>query len=80
MKSANQFVSIPQPGKLKTHYTVAAVAEQLGMCERWVKDRVKEGLLDGYRLGHKIVVSEESVLKLLEQRRISCPDLGRKVA
>lgn len=48
---------------LDPDYTMAEVAEALGMSERWVRARVADGA-EHTRYGHKIRFSAEQVEKL----------------
>ena len=58
---------------LPAHYQVGRLAVLLDMSVRWVKDRVKDGSLVGYRLGKNIVVDAGSVEQFLAARRIGEP-------
>jgi hypothetical protein len=40
------------------------------MSVRWVKERIKAGELDGYRLGCKTVVAADSLERYLANRRL----------
>lgn len=48
---------------LDPDYTLAEVAEALGMSPRWVRDRIREGA-EHMRYGHVIRFSAEQVDKL----------------
>jgi excisionase family DNA binding protein len=56
---------------IEHHFDVKTVATQLSMSVRWVKERIKAGELQGYRLGHKIVVPEKSLQSFLENRAMA---------
>ena len=51
---------------LEPDYSLQEVAEALGMNERWVRDRVREGA-EHQRYGHKIRFTSEQVDKLRAQ-------------
>lgn len=57
----------PSPS-IGAHYEVGRLAALLDMSPRWVKERIKAGEMDGYRLGHKIVVPHDSLTKFLANR------------
>jgi DNA-binding Lrp family transcriptional regulator len=59
-----------RPRPVGAFYSVRRVAEQLDMSVRWVKERIKAGELDGYRLGCKTVVAAESLANYLHKRRL----------
>lgn len=48
---------------LAPNYTLAEVAEALGMSERWVRNQIKAGA-EHIRFGHKIKFTAEQVEKL----------------
>lgn len=55
---------------LKAHYEVGRVAALLDMSVRWVKERVKAGDLEGFRLGNRIVISADSLEDFMQNRRM----------
>ena len=55
---------------LKAHYEVGRVATLLDMSPRYVKDRIKDGHLTGFRLGSRIVVTADSIQVFLDNRRM----------
>jgi len=57
---------------LGAHYEVGKLAALIDMSPRFIKERIKAGELEGYRLGNRIVVSAESVKRYLENRRMAC--------
>jgi hypothetical protein len=56
------------------HYDAGRVAALLDMSVRWVKARIQQGELEGYRLGHKVVVSEASLRAFLERHQMHKSD------
>jgi hypothetical protein len=56
---------------LGAHYEVGRVAMLLDMSPRYVKDRIKAGDLEGYRLGNRIVVSANSLQAFLDNRKMA---------
>ena len=54
------------------HIDIGVAAALLGgVSRRWILDHIKKGELDGYKLaGNKVVVSAESLNRLLENRRM----------
>lgn len=48
-------------------------AKRLDMSVRWVKERVKEQQLDGYRVGQEVLVSVASINRFMADRRIAPP-------
>lgn len=55
---------------IRAHMKVKKVAALLDKCERWVKEEIKDGKLEGFRLGNEIVVSVESLNNYIESRRM----------
>ena len=55
------------------HLDVGVAAALLGgVSRRWILDHIKKGDLDGYKLaGNKVVVTAESLNRLLDRRRIT---------
>jgi hypothetical protein len=54
------------PDLIGAHMDVARAAALLDMTPRWVKDKIKAGDLQGYRLGQKVIVSVESLRLYLD--------------
>lgn len=49
------------PGR---HLSVLEVAQRLGHCTRWVRQRVRDGQLEGYRWSRTdMTITEESVAR-----------------
>lgn len=48
---------------LEKDFTIAEVAEAIGMSDRWIRQRIKEGA-EHIRYGHKIRFTKEQVDKL----------------
>ncbi len=56
--------------ELAEHMEVNEVARRTGMAARFWKDRSKEGMVRGYRLGNRVVLDLTSVNSYLEANRI----------
>jgi hypothetical protein len=56
---------------LPAHYEVNRVAMLLDMSPRFVKERIKAGEMEGYRLGNRVVVTASSIRSYLDNRRMS---------
>lgn len=53
------------------HYKVSRVAWLLDKSPRWVKNKIKDGVLDGYRCDGDILVSVKSINAYLDMVRIT---------
>ncbi len=59
---------------IEPHIDLGVAAFLLGgMSKRWVRDKIKNGELEGYLLGNKLVVTVASVNELRRRSRVS-PD------
>jgi hypothetical protein len=47
-------------------YTLPKVAEKLDVNERWVRDRISDGSLKGYKVGRRLYVTHNDLVKLIE--------------
>ena len=52
------------------HFQIGKVAEMLDMSTRYVRDRIRAGDLEGYRLGSRVVVPAEALKQFLDNRRM----------
>lgn len=59
---------------LAAYYEVGRAAALLDMSPRYVKDRIRGGDLEGYRLGNRIVVTAESLQVFLANRLMGGAD------
>lgn len=59
---------------LGVHYTVGRAAYLLDKGPRWIKEKIKDGVLDGYRLDGEIVVTLASINAYLDMCRITGSD------
>lgn len=67
----NYLKPIPLDKPLGPHYKLSLAAHLLGKSVKWLKQKIREGKLDGYMLDHDIVVSLESINRYLEICRIT---------
>lgn len=54
------------------------LSKKIDMSPRWIKERIKEGLLIGYRLGNRIVVNRQSVDDFMAAREMRLVDFSAK--
>lgn len=65
--------TLPMP---RQHLKVPDAASRLGHTDRWIKERIKDGQLEGFRWSaNDITVSLESVLAFEARARVSDIDL-----
>ena len=57
---------------------VNKLAKQIDMSPRWIKERIKDGSLIGYRLGNRIVVNRQSVDDFMAAREMRLVDFSAK--
>ncbi len=55
------------------HYEVGRLAAMLDMSVRYLKDQIKAGEIEAYRLGNKIVVPDKSLREFLRNHSIGKP-------
>lgn len=55
------------------HYKVRRVAMLLDKSDRWVKQQIGAGNLEGFRAEGEIIVSERSITKYLQERAMVIP-------
>jgi hypothetical protein len=54
------------------HLSVQEVANRLGHCTRWVRQRVRDGQLEGYRWSRTdMTISEESVVRFEQRHKVT---------
>ena len=56
---------------IEPHVDLGVAAFLMGMSKRWVRDKVKNGDLEGYMFGNKMVVTVASVNVLRDRTRVS---------
>lgn len=61
---------------LRKHVTIHTAADLLGMHVMFIKRRIKDGSLEAYRLGGRLVVPVDALQSFLENRRVQ-PEGGQ---
>jgi predicted DNA-binding protein YlxM (UPF0122 family) len=64
--------------ELAKDYSLAEVAEAIGMSERWIRDRIKADGVEHIRYGHKIRFTTDQVEKL-RGRYVQAPAVEESV-